>query len=76
LIPFLPQHFRRYRVLTATLFRKEHFYAARESLLGMRQTGNRRERIVLVVRRAEDVVLDSPPGDTQSRSAFYVRVPG
>ena len=58
-----------------TLSRKEHFYAARESLLGVWQTGNRRERIVLVVRRAEEVVLDSPRGDLESGIACYDGVP-
>jgi hypothetical protein len=76
LIPFLPQHFRRYRVLTATLFRKEHFYAARESLLGVWQAGNRRERIVLMVRTAEEAVLGSPRSGVESRSAFLDRIPG
>jgi hypothetical protein len=58
------------------LSRKEHFYAARESLLGVWQTDNRRERNVLMVRTAEEIVLDSPRGDPESRSAFYNRVPG
>ncbi|HEY3621752.1 MAG TPA: hypothetical protein VGL12_05040 [Roseiarcus sp.] len=54
---------------------KEHFYAARESLLGVWQTGIRCERIVLVVRTAEDVVLGQPHGGIESRSAFCDRVP-
>jgi hypothetical protein len=57
--------------LTRTLSKKEHFHEARESLLGVWQTGNRRERIVLVVRAAEEVVLVSPGGDIESRSAGY-----
>jgi hypothetical protein len=56
--------------------KKEHFHEARKSLLGVWQTGNRRERSVLMVRGAEEVVLGSPRGDIESRSAFHDRVPG
>jgi hypothetical protein len=58
------------------LSKKEHFHAARESLLGVRQTGNRRERIVPMVRTTKEVVLSSSRGDIESRGAFYNRVPG
>jgi hypothetical protein len=37
--------------------RKEHFNAARESLLGMRQTDNCGERVVFMVRTAQEIVL-------------------
>jgi hypothetical protein len=60
----------------ARLPRKEHFNAARESLLGMRQTGNCRERDVFMVRTAEEVVLGQPPGGLESRSAFDDRAAG
>jgi hypothetical protein len=41
----------------------------------MWQTDNHRERIVLVVRTAEGIVLGPPFGDIESRSAFDDRVP-
>jgi hypothetical protein len=56
--------------------KKEHFHEARESLLGVWQAGNRRERIVLMVRATKDMVLGRPFGDIESRSAFDDRVPG
>ena len=61
--------------LGATLSRKEHFYAARESLLGLWQTDNRSEHLVLMVRTVEEVVLDSPIGGIESRIACYNGVP-
>jgi hypothetical protein len=44
-------------------------------LLGVWQTRIRRERIVLVVWTAEELVLGPFPGDIESRDAFYDRVP-
>src|ERR1700733_10803230 len=61
--------------LAATLPRKNTFHEARESLLGVWQTDNRREHFVLMVRTAEEVVLVSPGGDIESRSACYDGVP-
>jgi hypothetical protein len=61
---------------TETLPKKEHFHEARERLLCVWQTGNRRERIVLVVWPAEEVVLGPPCGDIESRSAFNDRASG
>jgi hypothetical protein len=54
-----------------TLSRKEHFYAARESLLGLWQTDNRSEHLVLMVRTVEEVVLGSPRAGIESRIACY-----
>jgi len=50
--------------------------AARESLFGMRQTDQRRERVVLMVRAAEETVLLSPRYDLERRMAFHDRPPG
>jgi hypothetical protein len=72
-LPSLPQHFCPYRVLAARLPKREHFNAARESLLGMRQTDKCRERDMFMVRRAEEVVLSQPRGDIESRIAFHGR---
>jgi hypothetical protein len=54
--------------------KKEHFNAARESLLCMRQTGNRGERILPMVRGTEEVVLGSPCGGVENRIAFRDRI--
>src|SRR5580693_6851752 len=56
--------------------KKEHFHEARESLLGVWQAGNRRERIVLMVRATKDMVLGPPFGDAESPSAFDAGAPG
>jgi hypothetical protein len=55
--------------------RKEPFYATRECLFGMWQTGKCRERNVLMVRTTEEVVLRPPGGDIEGR-AFKHRVSG
>jgi hypothetical protein len=60
--------------LTARPSKKEHFHAARESLLGLWQTDNRSEHFVLMVRTAEEVVLGSPCGGIESGIACYDRV--
>jgi hypothetical protein len=61
---------------TATLSKKEHLHEARESLLGMRQTDNRGEHIVLMVRTTEEVILRAPCDGIEIRRAFYDRVAG
>ena len=64
---FSRQHFGRWRVqLRAS--RKEPFYATRECLFGMRQTGKCRERNVLMVRTTEEVVFRPPGGDVEGRA--------
>jgi hypothetical protein len=64
------------RLTAEALPKREQFNAARESLLGLRQTADRRERIVPMVRTAEDFVLGSACGETQGRIAFRLRVRG
>jgi hypothetical protein len=54
---------------------KNPFYATRECLFGMRQTGKCRERNVLMVRTTEEVVFRPPGGDIEGR-AFRDRVSG
>ena len=76
-----PEHFTPFCVWVmsrsrATFSRKEHHNAARESLLGMRQTDKCRERVVLMVRTAEEVVLRQSRGDIERRMAFLDRLPG
>jgi len=71
---FLRQHFGRWRVQVRAS-RKEPFYATRECLFGMWQTGKCRERNVLMVRTTEEVVLRPPGGDIEGR-AFKHRVSG
>src|ERR1700744_3615894 len=55
---------------------RTHPNAARESLFGMRQTDQRGERVVLMVRAAEETVLFSPRYDLERRMAFHDRPPG
>ena len=62
--------------LAAAHFRKDHFHAARKRLLGLRQTDNRRERQMLMVRATEEAVLGPPCGDIEGRMALHDRVPG
>ena len=47
---------------------KNPFYATRECLFGMRQTGKCRERNVLMVRTTEEVVFRPPGGDVEGRA--------
>jgi hypothetical protein len=56
------------------LSKKEHFHEARESLLGVWQTDNRSEHVVLMVRTAEEIVLGSPRGGIERGIACYDRV--
>ena len=47
---------------------KNPFYATRECLFGMRQTGKCRECNVLMVRTTEEVVFRPPGGDVEGRA--------
>ena len=47
---------------------KNPFYATRECLFGMWQTGKCRERNVLMVRTTEEIVFRPPGGDVEGRA--------
>jgi hypothetical protein len=56
--------------------KRDHFHEARDCLLGLRQTADRRERNVLMVRTAEEIALGSPGGDSEGHFAFCEQAVG